>query len=264
MPNQNPKDPARKSKSAERSRTPNAQRKPTTAAPFNSILPTTPTQLLTPQQQQQQLQLDGSPQADESSCDSASDRQSPEHRNSNAQRRLLQANTSDHNAFYFDLPSSNNSEASAILAHKKHSNNSQNITAATSTSALALALAAATSQANAIDAELAGSVSPHEHELCLNLASTCSLGGSSGGGWDANNHRIYSIDELSEVSGRSDAVLAHERMQLEKVQQILNIQEQQAQKGRPVSRRGIAQQNVVPTATTTITTTKESKVTTIK
>lgn len=53
----------------------------------------------------------------------------------------------------------------------------------------------------------------------------------------ARNHRIYAIDELSEVSGRSELVALHERMRMEQVHEILANQERQARRERPASRR---------------------------
>lgn len=259
MPNPNIKTPvARKSKSAEPNRTPNAQPRPQSSTgsstrplpPLSPLtLPPTPPQHLnhhcdnsTPP-----LAAGGSYSASPSDCESAGQRQC------NASRSSLQVTTNDQqNAYYFDVSASSGNEgATAVYLQQQHQqnnpynmNNNNGNLIATSVSAMALAMALPQQHnLNIIDADLIGSVSPQEHELCLNLASTCSLGGSSGTGWDANNHRIYSIDELSEVSGRSDAVLAHERMQMERVQQILNLQELQAQKGRPVSRRGYAQQS---------------------
>lgn len=71
--------------------------------------------------------------------------------------------------------------------------------------------------------------SPHVVGMSLNLTTTSD---------DlSNNHRIFAIDELSEASGRSDALLENERQKLLEVQQILSHQERQAVKGRPVSRR---------------------------
>lgn len=55
----------------------------------------------------------------------------------------------------------------------------------------------------------------------------------------ARNHRIYAIDELSEVSGRSDLVALHERMRMEQVHEILANQERQARRDRPTSRRPV-------------------------
>lgn len=81
------------------------------------------------------------------------------------------------------------------------------------------------------------------HHLGMAIeTSVMELSADCGPHYDAcdmiNHHRIYAIDELSEVSGRSDAVQAHERQQLEMVQLIVSQQEQQARNRRPVTRRG--------------------------
>lgn len=60
----------------------------------------------------------------------------------------------------------------------------------------------------------------------------------------ARNHRIYAIDELSEVSGRSDLVALHERMRMEQVHEILANQERQARRDRPASRRPVKEVKV--------------------
>lgn len=60
----------------------------------------------------------------------------------------------------------------------------------------------------------------------------------------ARNHRIYAIDELSEVSGRSDLVALHERMRMEQVHEILANQERQARRDRPTSRRPVKEVKV--------------------
>lgn len=52
-------------------------------------------------------------------------------------------------------------------------------------------------------------------EYCDNLNATSRL----------TNHGIYSIDEISEVSGRSELLLINERNHMEKVNQILAVQQ---------------------------------------
>lgn len=58
-------------------------------------------------------------------------------------------------------------------------------------------------------------------------------------GFNGASHYMYSIDELSEGSGRSQLLMEHEYKRVEQVREILENQERHARMERPTSRRNV-------------------------